>query len=1066
MTVRDLVLKLAAWATVIAVALSFSPTGLFAQTTSGSIQGTVTDETGAIMPGVTVSVKNTETGIVRTVHTDELGRYFAPQLPLGQYQVQGELSGFRTTVRQGIVLTLNREAVVDLKLGVGSLTESIVVTGEAALVESTNAMVAGSVSAQQMTELPMNARSYVDLALLQPATIKVRNPGGGIGDEGTHITVAGSRPEETTFLLDGTVTTSTRGKAPSSAAGTALGVDSIREFVVITSPYNAEYGRGSGGTVSVVTKSGSNRVHGSLFGFHRNEALDARNYFDPADAALPDFARNQFGFSLGGKIVTNRTFYFGNFEGLRQEMGRTSIYRVPTEAGRRGILGTRTVTVNPALQPYLAFYPMPNGRDFGDGTGEYLTASNRATDEDLVTFRLDHQISSNHSIFGRYTLSNSSDVAPGNLNQFETTIGSRSQYVTVEQKSIFSSNLLNVLRFGFTRNNLTEAESDISGVSSAAFILQPGQLLPQINVTTLSGLGSLSTAPRYFINNTFEIYDSLNFTRGRHQMKAGVQFQLIHNNTENNTRQSGRWGFNSLETFLAGSANSFIIAPRELADPQREFRQKFLAAFIQDDIKLREDLTLNVGLRSEWAGTISETQGRIAWLPEDKLLSGTVDDLRTGDPWYQNPGVTFAPRVGLAWKPFGSDKTSIRGGAGLFYDHIWSWWQSGSGAYRTAPYYSVVNFNETIQFPKSMEYFMDLLRVRQNRAVPAGNEVGHTVTDPEKIKVMQYSVDFQRQLTNTSVVKVGYRGSRAWNQARLVDYNLAFPIGEVDGMPIFSTTPAVRNPNFTGIILAATDGDAFYNALLVELTKRFSSGVQFQGAYTLSKMIDDASSVRASVGAGVGAGNATSLEYRTYNRGLSAFDMRQNLVVNLSAELPFGADRRFKLSGLADALLGGWQVSSIGVFTSGRPVNVTMATTTATARIGSSGAGGGGRRPDLVAGGDNNPVLGGADQYFNPSQFTPAPGFRYGNLGRNTLIGPGMASVDMSVIKSFRVPAISEGMRISLRAEFFNLLDRANFSQPSAQVFDGQGRLIAAAGRITSTATSARQTQLGVRVTW
>jgi hypothetical protein len=282
----------------------------------------------------------------------------------------------------------------------------------------------------------------------------------------------------------------------------------------------------------------------------------------------------------------------------------------------------------------------------------------------------------------------------------------------------------------------------------------------------------------------------------------------------------------------------------------------------------------------------------------------------------------------------------------------------------------------------------------------------------------------------------------------------------VDGLPTFSLTPQPRNPAFDTMILAVTDGRAFYNGMLLEFSKRFSQGLQFQSTYTLSKMIDDASSVRSSIGGNVGGGNATSYDFPRYDRGLSDYDMRHNFVTNVNVELPFGEGRRFPLSGWTDAAFGGWQISSVIVLTSGRPETLSVSTTATTSRLGS------GRRPDVIPGGDSNPVLGGPDAYFDTSQFAFPDPRRYGNVARNTLIGPGVALVDLAVIKNIRVPAVSDGFRLSLRAEFFNLLNRANFSQPSTNVFDGQGRLNVAAGRITSTSTTARQAQLGLRATW
>jgi hypothetical protein len=340
--------------------------------------------------------------------------------------------------------------------------------------------------------------------------------------------------------------------------------------------------------------------------------------------------------------------------------------------------------------------------------------------------------------------------------------------------------------------------------------------------------------------------------------------------------------------------------------------------------------------------------------------------------------------------------------------------------------------------------------------VPGSTSGYQTIDNPDKIQVIQYSTEIQRQLSSTTVVKVGYRGSRGAHQARLTNFNSALPTRIVDGVPFFSLTPVVRNPFFGGIQLITTDAETFYNGLLVELSKRFSGGVQFQTSYTFSKVVTDASAVRND-GAG---GGAKSYDFRLLDRGLSNFDVRHNAVFNVTAELPFGEGKHFPLSGWANALLGGWQVSGIVSLMSGNPVTITQGTTTATSLFPIQ------RRPDLVPGGDNNPVLGGSDQYFDPSQFSPAPADRVGTLGAMTLTGPGFSTVDFSVIKNFRVRAVSDDFQMSVRGEFFNLFNRANFGQPAAQVFNGQGQPVAGVGRITETATSARQVQLGLRLTW
>lgn len=1050
------------WVTlVLAVCVTF-PTNLVAQVTTASILGTVRDETESVLPGVTMTITNLETGISRTVITDGQGRFVATQLALGDnYQVQAELSGFQTSIRRGIQLTLGREAVVDVTLRIGDVTEDIVVSSEAPLVESTNAMGAGHVSERQMRELPLNARSYIDLSLMQPGTIRARTAGNtSFGDTGTHLTVSGARPTATTFLLDGTMTTSVRGKAPASIAGTALGVDAIREFEVITSPYSAEYGRSTGGTINVASKAGTNRFHGSVFHFLRNDNLDARNFFDPVEGP-PEFKRNQFGFSLGGPIVHNRTFFFGNYEGLRQRLGITNIFQVPTDEVRQGLLDGKTVAIKPEVEPYLALYPRANGRDFGDGTAEFSTVSSRPTDEDFFTFRIDQQLTDNHAFFVRYTLSDALDRIPGSLLMFLEDNTSRSQFGTAEHRSIFSSRLLNVARFGFTRHNLVSTEIPSVDIDSG-LSLQPGTVIPRLAVSGLSEFGSSDLLPQGFLDSTFELYDSLTYTLGRQTFKAGGQIQYLQNDAVSNTRQSSRWNFPSVEDFLLGQANRVQIAPRDLADPERQMRQTFVAWFVQDDVRLTPRLTLNLGLRGEWASTINERDGELASLPLDLFGTGTFDDIRTGDSWYHNPGMAFGPRVGLAWDPFGDGKTAVRGGFGIFYDHIWSWWIKGTGSYRMGPFYNTFDLREDFPFPMTAQQFVALLRERQGREVPFGNQVYQPENNPKHQQVRQYSFDVQRQVATDTVIKVGYKGSRGIHLPRVTDFNTAVPESIVDGMPIFSADPQAPNPLFGTMLVMPTDSESFYNALLVELTKRFSRGVQFQLAYTLSKLIDEGSGVRTSGDAiaGAGAGTVLSHRFRTLDRALSTFDVRHNFVTNISVELPFGTGRPFPLEGIANAVLGGWAINSIVTLASGNPATIGQGTTAATSLLGGS------RRPDLAAGANNNPRLGGPDQYFDPSQFVPADPRRFGTVGRNTLIGPGFATVDFSLIRSFHVPAVSDGFRVSLRAEVFNLLNRANFSLPDTEVFDGRGQPRGSAGRITQTASTARQIQFGLRLTW
>jgi hypothetical protein len=936
-------------------------------------------------------------------------------------------------------------------LQLASVTSTVNVTAEDTVVDLVASTVNRTVDGATIRELPLNGRDWVQLATLEPGVAAISYGGsGGRNGNGAKLTVSGARPSENNFRMDGVSINDNSNSTPGNMLGTNLGVESIREFSIVSNSYSAEYGRSTGAVVNAVTKSGANAIHGDVFFFHRNSALDARNHFD-GPGKIPPFRRHQFGGSLGGPVVRNRTFFFANYEGLRQQLGTTTIYNVPTDAARRGDVAGDRIAVNPAVQPYLALYPQPNGRDFGDGTAEYSTAINRGTDEDFVSARLDQQLSADHSVFVRYTYSNARDNVPADLALFEEIGESKSQFLTAEYKSVLSPRLLNVARVGFTRHNLRNIEESLVDISPS-LSLQEGTPMPRLAVSGLTQLGSSDLLPQAFNDTTYELYDSLAYTRGRHSVKAGGQVQFIQNNAESNTRQASRWNFASLEAFLEGRASRVQISPRELADPIRQFRQTFVAAFFQDDIRLGDRLTLNAGLRAEWAGTITETEGRLALMPIDRFASGTVDDIRTGDPWYDNAGVTLGPRVGVAWDAFGNGRTAVCAGYGLFHDHIWSWWISGTGAYRMAPFYSTFDLRETLSFPMTAAQFVELLRERQGRDVPAGNQVFQPDPDPRQQKVHQFGADIQHQLAGNLVVKLGYKGSRGVDLARNVDLNTAAPLRVEDGVPIFSSRPAAPNPGYGTMLVMTTDSQSFYNALLAEVSKRFGSGLHFQASYTFSKLIDEASGIRTSGDGidGAGAGTVLSYRFRTLDRGLSTFHVAHNFVANLGVDLPFGDG----------VVLGGWQVNTILTLSSGNPATLAQGTNARTSLISGS------RRPDLVEGGDNNPVLGGPDQYFDVSHFEPSDPARFGTVGRNTLIGPGFANLDLSLVKTIPVRAMSEGARLSVRAEVFNLFNRANFSLPDMEVFNASGRLQGSAGRITRTAAPARQVQLGLRLDW
>ncbi|MBI2822450.1 MAG: TonB-dependent receptor, partial [Acidobacteria bacterium] len=443
--------KISSHAAVILFCLVAGSMSALAQTTTATISGTVKDETGAVLPGVSIRVENPATGMTRTALTDDEGRYRAPELAPGEYQVAASLEGFQTTVRSGIHLTVGRHAVLDIILKVGAVDETITVMEEAPLIETTSAALAGLVSEQQIRDLPLNGRNFVQLTLLETGVVQARTAGtSAVVGVGLKMSFHGARMDYNNFMMDGTSINSVNQFAIGGASGQAMGVETIREFQVVTSNFSAEFGRAGGGVINVVTKSGTNEFRGSAFYFHRNDNLDARNFFDrdPSEptrrSAPPEFKRNQFGFTAGGPIQRDKTFIFGGYEGLREGLGVTLFGNVPSAVVRQG-------AVVSSVKPYLDLYPLPNGRDFGDGRAEFTRGDTEITRQDFFQLRVDQTFSDADSFFARYTMDDSDKSIPQTLGTWVQNDKVRSQYVTLEEKHIVSATLLNVARFGFNR---------------------------------------------------------------------------------------------------------------------------------------------------------------------------------------------------------------------------------------------------------------------------------------------------------------------------------------------------------------------------------------------------------------------------------------------------------------------------------------------------------------------------------------------------------------------------------------------------------------------------------------
>ncbi|MGH9347378.1 MAG: TonB-dependent receptor domain-containing protein [Vicinamibacterales bacterium] len=1009
------------------------PSPLLGQVTGGEIVGTITDESGAVLPGGSVTVRNLDTGLTRNVVAMDSGRYRVPNLPIGTYEVQAELSGFRTAIRRGIQLTVGRGATVDLTLAVGEVTEDIVVTGDAPLVETRTSGLGGLVGEQQMQDLPLNARNFVQLTLLETGVAHVRTAGTGAATgAGLRMSVHGARMEHNNYMMDGTSMNSVNQAGIGGASEQAMGAETIKEFQVLTSNFSAEFGRAGGGVINVVTKSGTNTLNGSAFAFHRNEHMEAHNYFDPKDRVLPEFKRNQFGVTVGGPIRRNRTFFFGGYEGLRETLGTTMTGTVPTMAARDGNLPSGRIAVDPRVVPYLALYPAPNGRDFGDGRAEFIRQDSQIVSQNFFQGRLDQILSDADSVFVRYTRDYSQADSPQTLGNNLLNDLVRTQLLTAEYQKIVSPRFLNVFRFGFNDSYVNYTSTNLDPrIDDRSLWFVPDAVTEGfiLGVSGLTSVGGISNRPRFRGDNVYQFTNTATYNSGAHTLKIGGEYQRILTDEEEVFRGQGNFSFTNLTNFLRAQPNNFQ-GVTATSDFKRSWKQHLMGVFLQDDLQLHDDLTLNLGVRWEFVTDPIERDGKASHM-NSPLDTETI----VGNPMVRTPKRNIAPRLGFAWAPWGNTKTSLRGGFGVFHPMIFRVY------YRVARHQppfivDIAGEGPNLLFPHPLEG-------TTRRPLPAPRVMDYEFDNPE---IWQYNLTLQRELMPTTVVTVGYVGSRGRNDAILTDPNIAVPQVLSDGRKFYPAGSVRRNSAFADMNWLSMDSDSTYNALELKLTHRLRRGLQFQAAYTLSKSLDTASVLFTG-----GASNSSTFPQdpfdRDSDRGQSAFDVRQVAVVNFTYALP--GER---------ALLKGWQVTGIATFNAGHAFSVSNSFDRD--RDGSTGA----SRPDLASGASDNPVLGGPDRYFDPTAFVLQEAGFYGNVGRNTLIGPGQAMIDFAIIKN---TSLGGGRNLQLRAEGFNLLNRANFNLPSAVVFrSAAGVHEPTAGRITSTSTTARQFQLGMRFTF
>jgi Carboxypeptidase regulatory-like domain/TonB-dependent Receptor Plug Domain len=1032
-------MALASILTVAGLVLAGTVAPLHAQATGGSLSGTVKDGTGAVLPGVAIVVTNTDTALTRTLVTDGRGHYVASDLPPGPYSVKGTLEGFNSALRTGITLTVGRDAVLDLELNLGKISDEVIVTAEAKTVDTQTASTGGLISTGQIEGLPLNGRSFVELANLTPG-VQLTQTGGQSTSTGlgAKLSVNGSRYTANLFTLDGTNLNDQFSQA-GSASGNVLGVEAVREFQVLTNSFSAEYGHHTGGIINAATKSGTNSLHGSLFEFHRDDALDAKNYFDDEK---PPFARNQFGYSIGGPIVPSKTFFFSTYEALHERLGQTNLFTVPSASVHQG-------TVAAAIRPYLDSYPLPNGQAFGTTRGEYSRIDERTTQENYIMGRIDHQLAAGSQLFVRYTLDDAQVNDPSRLNT-GSRLKTRVQFVTAEHTQVRGSSFLNRMQFGFTRSRLDGVDYLLDGFTMPRTTFTDiDRGLAAITVTSLSAYGGDTTNPKFHRFNNFQIRDNITWNRGAQNIKIGGDAQILQFNLTSDFTSMGQYTFSSLDNFLIGRVNQFnAVVPG--SDATRNLRQLAFGVYVQDDIRARKNLTLNLGVRYEPTTSVRDTKDRLAQLIDFGSGTATLNDTTTLTTLFKNPSLkTIAPRVGFAWDVRGDGKTSVRGGAGIFYDSILiSTPFVQNTAVRVPPYFNRGGLQGSSSFVVN---FPDAYTT-QAAQLAAQAQLEGIQYDLDQPMMTKWNVNVQRELFAKTMLEVGYNGSHGANLVRQIFTNGRFAQVTADGRLFVAPNTPLAQPNFGRMRFRISDGTSDYKGMTVGLTRRMSNGLQAQVSYTLSSSVDDGASA---LGGNDFTNESVGGRYLyEKDRGPSPFDVRNAFVASVNYALPFGASA----TGARAALVKGWSVGTLIRYRSGYPFSAFSGVDTGLQVVGWAP-----EFPDLRPGASANPVLGNVDHWFDPSAFVlPAAGF-IGTLPRNTIIGPDMRTVDLIAGKTMRMGGSRE---LQLRFECFNLLNRANFGTPQQNVFNTNGTVREDAGRITSTSTSARQIQLGVKFVW
>ncbi len=1021
-----------------------------------SVTGTVLDASGSGIPDVAVTVHSAETGSTRRVLTNGSGRYEIALLTVGNYDVAAEKTGFQTQNRKRITLVLGQRASIDFTLQVGEVKESVEVTEDAPGVAVTTADVSGLVSERQVKELPLNGRSFDNLLTLNTGVVNVtQGRAGGIGTSasavGNMFSVSGHRPEANIFLLNGIEYTgsSNINVTPGGASGQLLGVDAIREFELVKDNYSAEYGKRSGAQVTIVTTSGTNQFHGSLYEFLRNSDLDARNFFDQKNVS--PFQRNVFGGSAGGPIRRNKTFLFGNYEGFRQRLGLSNVTLVPDNAARAQAVAS--------VQPLLNLWPVQNGPEVGGGIAISYNNPKQAIREDFGTTRFDHNFSDSDSLAAVYTIDDSVAHTPSvnPLSLVDLTV--RNQVASLSESHIFSPRIVNKLTLGFSR--AAYFFTGTTPVNVPGFV--QGQPIGAITVggstalnasSQISPAGTNGNSNLRSTRNLFTLTDQILITRGIHTLSIGGWLQQLQSNDNLAANQYGQAVFSNLQSLLQGTIATFTVIP---SPTPLSFRMLQGAYYAEDVIKLRPSLELRIGFRGESTNGWNESHNRSSnWLFDSNGVIQT-NPLVGASPFTENKAKFLpSPRLGLAWSPF-SKNTVIRAGFGIYYT------LNDAISYRltqSAPFNTVLVLRN---IPVTSA------NVVPGVAPPSGSKISPAGVQPDLATPanVNYSLTIQQAITPSTTVSIGYVGSHGYHELASIDANIPTPTycpaapcpaGYPNGTLYFAPNAPLANPALANTTHWFSWGSSYYNGMQIDVTRRLSQGLQLRGVYTFSKALDEGSSLANAISGTTNAFVMNPLNLRQ-DYGRSSFDIRHTATINASYQIPFKERNGGNLVALTSKLVSHWQASAITTLQTGLPFSPQLGFNPT--NDGNSRNPG---RPSINPAFTGNVMLGDPNRYYDPNAFTMPLNGTYGNAGRNILEGPGLATVDLSLLK--RIP-IRERVAMQFRAEFFNILNHTNFNSPNPIVFTAAtGGPSPTAGLITSTTTTSRQIQFGLKLQW